>query len=499
MIAPPMRGKGILLFCLLLFLYVDSCSQKAAVEEVAGACLRPDSSEHLALGCQEALDLIAYIADVHLREEMDTSRRLKTAIQKILSKERIPTPYFVENKDPEGQPKYVARYVHFPLMADELNAVGQWRDPFDYREELCPVVERLSDRIYDQISSDDKTINRDSVQSLLYKGILRYFVAGLDPHSQMVEYLEYKYLSEFGSRLFDRDEDENVVFYAHSKKNPYFKYVQHHETSLKSEWLAADSAVVKIEILNFNADIAHDFKEEFLRYDRQKKIEGLLIDLRRNRGGEAFVVSDLADLFIREGILLNMREKTREGWKPHVKYARAGNELPGIDEMPVVILISRYSASSAETFSAALQDHKRAIIIGESSFGKGTGQRNTQLRDLPIQSPSCSVLSLTQFYTYTPKGEPLQNRGVVPDIELTDSEYYADLTAIDRHTWKRHHEKSLFGHALDCPQTLAIPFREPDLSIQHRWLNLKEKFEKHLGRFFSRHSLTSVFAVFSRS
>src|SRR3989344_2860152 len=102
MIAPPMRGKGIFLFCLLLFLYVDSCSQKAAVEEVAEDCLRPDSSEHLALGCQEALDLIAYIADVHLREEMDTSRRLKTAIQKILSKERIPTPYFVENKDPEG-------------------------------------------------------------------------------------------------------------------------------------------------------------------------------------------------------------------------------------------------------------------------------------------------------------------------------------------------------------------------------------------------------------
>ncbi|WP_268904936.1 carboxy terminal-processing peptidase [Dasania phycosphaerae] len=165
-------------------------------------------------------------------------------------------------------------------------------------------------------------------------------------------------------------------------------------------------------------DINHpDFRST--SYDVMKHVtalqaegaEGIIIDLRDNGGGSLDEANALTSLFIEAGATVQIRHSNG-------KVDRAGkNYRSNYFDMPVVVLINRLSASASEIFAGAMQDYKRALIIGSPSFGKGTVQSINDLTQ--------GQLKITESKFYRVSGESTQHRGVVPDIlfpSLYDSE-----------------------------------------------------------------------------
>ncbi len=136
------------------------------------------------------------------------------------------------------------------------------------------------------------------------------------------------------------------------------------------------------------------------------KIKGYVIDLRNNRGGRLDQSVLVSDAFLERGKIVSTRGRNAE--ETQVFNAKSGDLTKG---KPVVVLINGSTASAAEIVSGALQDHKRATIIGTRSFGKGSVQT-------VIPLGSNGGLRLTTARYYTPSGNSIQARGITPDIEV---------------------------------------------------------------------------------
>ncbi|RYE11916.1 MAG: S41 family peptidase, partial [Rickettsiales bacterium] len=135
-----------------------------------------------------------------------------------------------------------------------------------------------------------------------------------------------------------------------------------------------------------------------------KDIEGLILDLRNNPGGLLNQAISISDLFIDNGEIVSTRGRNKDDI---VRYnANKGDEMNGL---PIVILINAGSASASEIVAGALQDQRRAIIIGTKSFGKGSVQTI-----IPIDEDA--ALRLTTARYYTPSGRSIQAEGITPDI-----------------------------------------------------------------------------------
>ncbi len=138
-----------------------------------------------------------------------------------------------------------------------------------------------------------------------------------------------------------------------------------------------------------------------------KMLQGLIIDLRNNPGGSVKAAVDCCRLFINKGPLL--KAKGRRDLPEEVNYASGTAMAPSV---PVVILIDAGTASAAEMMAGALQDHRVALVMGVTSFGKGTAQ---VLLEVPHPRGGGGLKITTQRW-YTPKGKPIQGRGITPDI-----------------------------------------------------------------------------------
>jgi carboxyl-terminal processing protease len=135
-------------------------------------------------------------------------------------------------------------------------------------------------------------------------------------------------------------------------------------------------------------------------------LRGLVLDLRDNPGGILSQAIQVSDIFLEEGEILSIKGRL----KKHTKVFKAHvDEVPR--DYPVVVLINGGSASASEIVAGALQDHKRALIMGTTSFGKGSVQTVETLRD-------GYGLKFTIARYYTPSGRSIQAKGVVPDIEV---------------------------------------------------------------------------------
>ncbi len=145
--------------------------------------------------------------------------------------------------------------------------------------------------------------------------------------------------------------------------------------------------------------------EEFKKIiDSHQEIEGLVLDLRQNPGGLLDSAIRLADLFVSQGILVRIKGREKETiTRAHSPHTRTG--------FPIVILIDSYSASATEVLTAALQDNRRAIVMGRKSFGKASVQT---LLDVGKEH----AIKLTVAYYYTPSGKTIHGKGVVPDVDL---------------------------------------------------------------------------------
>ncbi|WP_091838379.1 MULTISPECIES: S41 family peptidase [Bosea] len=159
------------------------------------------------------------------------------------------------------------------------------------------------------------------------------------------------------------------------------------------------------------------------------KIKGYIIDLRNNRGGRLDQSVLVSDAFLERGKIVSTRGRNAE--ETQVFNAKSGDLTKG---KPVVVLINGSSASAAEIVAGALQDHKRATVMGSRSFGKGSVQTVIRLGDN-------GGLRLTTARYYTPSGNSIQAKGITPDIEIIQ-----DVPAELKDKVENKGEASLKGH-----------------------------------------------------
>ena len=180
-----------------------------------------------------------------------------------------------------------------------------------------------------------------------------------------------------------------------------------------------DNNIAYIRVSTFSEKAAQELKKAFATLDAQakekkEKIDGIILDLRNNPGGLLDQGIAVADYFINEGVIVST--KGRDSSSEIIFSASSGSEkAPSI---PMVVLINGGSASASEIVAGALQDHKRAIIAGTKSYGKGSVQTF-----FPMDHRS--AIKFTTGIYYTPSGRSIQAEGIVPDvlIEIAKVEY----------------------------------------------------------------------------
>jgi carboxyl-terminal processing protease len=171
-----------------------------------------------------------------------------------------------------------------------------------------------------------------------------------------------------------------------------------------------------INIDTFSGNVADQTKSALLSIDKATGGHplGYIIDLRSNPGGLLDQAVDVADDFLNSGEIVSQRGRTKDDIERY--YARAGDMAHGL---PIIVLTDAGTASASEIVAGALQDHRRALIVGEKSFGKGSVQT-------VVQTGPDSALRLTTARYYTPSGRSVQAGGIEPDIivpQLTDPDY----------------------------------------------------------------------------
>lgn len=164
-----------------------------------------------------------------------------------------------------------------------------------------------------------------------------------------------------------------------------------------------------VRVSQFQDRTGSDLKQQLLSF-RQKnetQLHGVILDLRNNPGGLLDQAVAVADLFLSDGLIVYT-----EGREPEAQMKFSAQEAGTEPEYPLIVLINGGSASAAEIVAGALQDHSRAIIIGEQSFGKGSVQTIIPLDDH-------SGLRLTTARYFTPSGRSIQALGITPDIVVS--------------------------------------------------------------------------------
>jgi carboxyl-terminal processing protease len=162
-----------------------------------------------------------------------------------------------------------------------------------------------------------------------------------------------------------------------------------------------------IRLSNFTGTTTSEFEKALKKMENAKEpLKGLVLDLRNNGGGLLNQSLKVADLFLDEGKILSIKGRNPKNTKEFNASASGVKR-----NYPLVVLINGGSASASEIVAGALQDHKRALILGTTSFGKGSVQTVETLRD-------GSGLKLTIARYYTPSGRSIQAKGIQPDIYL---------------------------------------------------------------------------------
>jgi carboxyl-terminal processing protease len=181
-----------------------------------------------------------------------------------------------------------------------------------------------------------------------------------------------------------------------------------HVQSVSVKSVAED--YIYIRIAQFQINTGRDFNERLREALKQRvKTKGLILDLRNNPGGVLQASVDVADAFLDSGLVVYTQGRMDNS---NVNY----NATPGdiTNGLPLVVLINSGSASASEIVAGALQDHKRAVIMGTRSFGKGSVQTIIPITD-------DRAIKLTTALYYTPNGRSIQARGIEPDVRLERS------------------------------------------------------------------------------
>jgi carboxyl-terminal processing protease len=174
--------------------------------------------------------------------------------------------------------------------------------------------------------------------------------------------------------------------------------------SVSSEVISKDKNLGYIRLKSFNENSDKQFLKSLKKFEKNPQIKGYVIDLRNNPGGLLTKAINITDYFLDDGEIVST--KGRNISETRKFFARKGDEVKG---KPIVVLINNGSASASEIFAGALKDHKRAIILGENSYGKGSVQSI-----IPLRNGGGMRLTISKYYL--PSGKSISEVGVTPDI-----------------------------------------------------------------------------------
>jgi len=174
--------------------------------------------------------------------------------------------------------------------------------------------------------------------------------------------------------------------------------------SVSSKTIGKKKDLGYIRLKSFNENSDKQFLESVKNLEKKFKVKGYVLDLRNNPGGLLTQAINITDFFLEDGEIVST--KGRKVSETRKFFARKGDEIKG---KPIIVLINNGSASASEIFAGALKDHKRAIIVGENSFGKGSVQSI-----IPLGNGGGMRLTISKYYL--PSGKSISEVGVTPDI-----------------------------------------------------------------------------------
>lgn len=218
--------------------------------------------------------------------------------------------------------------------------------------------------------------------------------------------------------------------------------------------------ILYLRVTNFDQKVTKEsakFIKEFAKNNKNAK--GIILDLRNNPGGLLDQAIGLTNLFVDKGVIVS--QKGRDA-KENLEYSAKKDEK--ITDLPLVVLVNSGSASASEIVSGALQDLKRAVVIGEETFGKGSVQVI-----LPLNEKEALKMTIARYYL--PSGRTIQNKGVTPDLEVFYGKVPNDDKAfsIKETDLKQHLENEL--QKIDDNKTE----NNKTINLDHNKTNTKEK------------------------
>ena len=176
--------------------------------------------------------------------------------------------------------------------------------------------------------------------------------------------------------------------------------------SVKSDLL--DKNIGYLRLTSFNENSSQQIKKRITDFDKEKNLKGYILDLRNNPGGLLSQAIKITDFFLDNGEIVST--KGRKSSENRRWFAKEGDLTDG---KPIIVLINYGSASASEIVAGALKDHKRAIILGDRSYGKGSVQSI-----IPLRNDGAIRLTIAKYYL--PSGTSISEVGVTPDIQVDE-------------------------------------------------------------------------------
>jgi carboxyl-terminal processing protease len=223
-----------------------------------------------------------------------------------------------------------------------------------------------------------------------------------------------------------------------------------------------------IKITSFIENTGKDLEDTLKEHQKKSgTTKGVILDLRRNPGGLLEQAVKVSDMFLKDGAIVSTL-----GRDPTKKEVVSASKKGKYTDFPLIILVNEFSASASEIVAGALQDHKRAVILGTKSFGKGSVQSVVKLGD-------GSGLKLTIARYYTPSGKSIQADGIQPDIEVEDVDQETYNKSILKQ--KSPREKDISGHLLSDKEKAESKNSVEKISQSSDawWLDKKDQKEQY--------------------
>jgi C-terminal peptidase (prc) len=230
--------------------------------------------------------------------------------------------------------------------------------------------------------------------------------------------------------------------------------------SVKSRFLD-DNGIAWVRVTRFTEKTTTELHDAIEDLKKKGEVKGIVLDLRNNPGGLLKQSVTVANAFLDKGAIVSIR-----GRGSHILESHSADPKKAVVQAPMVVLINPGTASASEIVAGALQDNKRALVVGERSFGKGSVQNIHPLED-------GTAVKLTIALYYTPNGRSIQAEGITPDIEIP---FEAPSTEEKKPSFEIPREKDLSGHIeLTGKESGKEPGKEEDKDDKKAQKKLVEK------------------------